>query len=89
MYQVIKRDGTVVNFDKEKVINAINAAFIEVDGLLYETDTAEDIAEEIEKHIANFYNRNLNLNNFSDLKSAVQAITKRYSVEDIQDLVEE
>ena len=45
---VIKRDGTMVPFDKNKIINAINAAFMEVDGKLYETDTAEDIADDIE-----------------------------------------
>ena len=44
---VIKRDGSKVEFDRQKVINAINAAFLEVDGILYETDTAEDIATEI------------------------------------------
>ena len=44
---VIKRDGSKVEFDKQKVINAINAAFLEVDSILYETDTAEDIATEI------------------------------------------
>ena len=44
---VIKRDGTHVPFDSEKIINAINGAFLEVDGILYETDTAEDIADEI------------------------------------------
>ena len=44
---VIKRNGTKVKFQREKVINAINAAFLEVDGVLYETDTAEDIATEI------------------------------------------
>ena len=44
---VIKRDGSKVEFDKQKIINAINAAFLEVDGILYETDTAEDIATEI------------------------------------------
>ena len=32
MIQVIKRDGIKVPFNKEKIINAINAAFIEVDG---------------------------------------------------------
>ena len=47
-----KRDGTVVPFNKEKIIRAINAAFIEVDGCLYETDTAEDIADYIEKLIS-------------------------------------
>ena len=45
---IIKRDGTVVLFDKNKIINAINKAFIEVDGQLYENDTATDIANDIE-----------------------------------------
>ena len=46
---VLKRDGTQVLFNKEKIINAINKAFLEVDGMLYETDTAKDIAEDIER----------------------------------------
>ena len=46
---IVKRDGTQVQFDKDKIINAINKAFIEVDGKLYETDTAYDIAVEIEQ----------------------------------------
>lgn len=49
MIKVIKRDNSVVDFDREKIINAINKAFLEVDGKLYETDTAQDIATEIEK----------------------------------------
>lgn len=48
---IIKRDGTVVLFDKNKIINAINKAFIEVDGQLYENDTAIDIANDIESWI--------------------------------------
>jgi len=32
MIEVVKRDGTRVPFDKQKIINAINGAFIEVDG---------------------------------------------------------
>lgn len=48
MTQIIKRDGSKVPFDKEKIITAINKAFLEVDHQLYETDTANDIAEEIE-----------------------------------------
>jgi ribonucleoside-triphosphate reductase len=54
MYKVLKRDGTLVDFDKNKIINAINRAFIEVDGTLYETDTAADIADEIEKKASYF-----------------------------------
>jgi anaerobic ribonucleoside-triphosphate reductase len=50
---IIKRDGTIVKFDRKRIENAINAAFLEVDGKLYETDTAEDIALDIEKTIKN------------------------------------
>ena len=52
MLYVIKRDGKKVEFEKQKVINAINAAFLDVDDILYETDTAEDIATEIGNMIA-------------------------------------
>lgn len=44
---VIKRNGNIVAFDKNKIISAINKAFIEVDGQLYETDTSNSIAEDI------------------------------------------
>jgi transcriptional regulator NrdR family protein len=29
---IVKRDGTLVLFDKDKIIRAINRAFMEVDG---------------------------------------------------------
>lgn len=47
--KVIKRNGNKVDFDKNKIIKAINKAFIEVDGKLYENETAMDIADDIEK----------------------------------------
>ena len=47
--KVIKRNGSKVDFDKNKIIKAINKAFIEVDGKLYENETAMDIADDIEK----------------------------------------
>lgn len=47
MIYIIKRDGSQALFNKDKIIVAINKAFIEVDGTLYETDTANDIAKEI------------------------------------------
>lgn len=47
--KVIKRNGSKVDFDKNKIIKAINKAFIEVDGKLYENETAMDIANDIEK----------------------------------------
>jgi len=45
--QIEKRSGMIVPFDKQRIISAINKAFIEVDGELYEDDTARDIADEI------------------------------------------
>lgn len=51
--KVIKRDGTIVPFDIEKIIVAINKAFVEVDDALYEEDTANDIAYEIGCKVAN------------------------------------
>ena len=49
MLEVQKRNGDIVPFDKEKIIDAVNRAMIEVDKILYETDTSEDIATEIEE----------------------------------------
>lgn len=72
---VMKRDGAKVPFEKNKIINAINGAFIEVDGQLYETDTAKDIADDIEVYINQYYSKQLS--------------GKIFSVEDIQDLIEE
>lgn len=47
MLQIRKRNGILVPFDRERVVKAINKAFIEIDGTLYEEDTANDIADEI------------------------------------------
>lgn len=47
MLQIRKRNGIIVPFDKQRIIEAINKAFIDVDGQLYEEDTAKDIADEI------------------------------------------
>ena len=70
---IVKRDGTQVLFDKDKIIRAINGAMLEVDGKVYEYDTAKDIASDIEQDIIEIYN-------------TTHRIT---SVEDIQDLVED
>lgn len=44
---IVKRNGQKEPFDKQKIINAINKAMIEVDGDLYETETAQSIADDI------------------------------------------
>ena len=49
---IVKRDGTLVPFDKDKIIRAINGAFLEVDGQIYEYDTAKDIARDIENTLS-------------------------------------
>lgn len=46
--EVKKRDGSIVPFDNSKIRHAIIRAMMDVDGTLYETDTATDIADEIE-----------------------------------------
>ena len=43
--QVIKRDGTRVLFDPNKIVNAINKAMVSAYGSVYESDTAEEIAD--------------------------------------------
>ena len=68
-----KRNDEIVPFDKEKIIVAINKAFLDVDGCLYETDTANDIANDIE---------------FLIKGSVLLKDGKIYSVEEIQDMVE-
>ena len=42
---VIKRDGTRVLFNADKIVQAINKAMISAYGSVYESDTAEEIAE--------------------------------------------
>ena len=64
---IIKRDGTVVLFDKNKIINAINKAFIEVDGQLYENDTANDIADDIEEWMLKCPDGSIEVEDIQDL----------------------
>ncbi len=57
---ILKRDGKLVPFNHQKIVDAINNAFIEVDGQLYENDTAFDIAVEIAKIVeASTYRMNV------------------------------
>ena len=85
-YLILKRDGTTVPFDKDKIIRAINKAFTEVDGKVYEYDTAKDIAEEIEQYVDRFYNRNYNATTQQEYE---YQRSRKITVEDIQNLVED
>lgn len=42
---VIKRDGTRVLFNPDKIVRAINKAMVSAYGSVYESDTAEEIAD--------------------------------------------
>lgn len=66
MIYIIKRNGTIVLFDKNKIINAINKAFIEVDGQLYENDTAQDIANDIERKVNYFPDGSVGVEDIQD-----------------------
>ena len=70
---IIKRDGSIVEFDRNKIVQAINKAFIEVDGQVYEDDTSNSIADDIQRRVEFF----------------IKNSTKKISVEDIQNMVEE
>ena len=84
MILVVKRNGKTVPFDKQKIIDAINKAFIDIDGQLYETDTAKDIAKEIYLYTCN---KNQNLDH---RPTTLEEIFERtITVEEIQDLVED
>lgn len=72
---VIKRNGDRVPFDKQKIINAINKAFIEVDGQLYETDTAQAIADEVEA-----LDRELNVEQIQDYIEDALMVSERQDV---------
>ena len=79
MFLIMKRDGTIVPFETDNIIKAINKAFLEVDGQVYEYDTARDIASDIEKDIAKFYEEH-----------PLHREKKGFiTVEDIQDMVED
>ena len=64
MKQVIKRDGKKVKFDKEKIINAIEKAFLEVDGEVIDKShqKAKEIAEYIETQ-----DKNLSVEEIQDI----------------------
>ena len=52
--KVIKRDGRAVDFDRQKIINAVHKVFIAVDGAL--TPYAEEKAINIAEYIENYFN---------------------------------
>ena len=72
MKKVQKRDGRIVDFDSQKIINAVLAAFKDVDGEI--TDYAKTKAENIANYIKEYYENDTS----NDIPN----------IEDIQNLVE-
>ena len=72
MKKVQKRDGRIVDFDSQKIINAVLAAFKDVDGEV--TDYAKTKAENIANYIKEYYENDTS----NDIPN----------IEDIQNLVE-
>ena len=89
MILVIKRDGTLVSFEKEKIVNAILKSFKAVDGEIseYAITKAQNIADYIEKH--NFSTDN-EIETINDSGSSIikEDGCMYATVEQIQDLVE-
>ena len=54
MEYIIKRDGSICPFNEDKIIDAIDKAFLDVDDKLYENDTAIDIAKDIHIRIKTY-----------------------------------
>lgn len=48
-----KRNGDIVEFNKDKIIVAVTSAFLEVDKYIYEEETINDIADDIEAYYLN------------------------------------
>ena len=79
MIRIQKRNGDFADFDKEKIINAINKAFLDLDGQLYEADTAIAIANDIEQRTEKYTVTDADKN----------PLTYYINVEQIQDWVED
>ena len=78
MFLILKRDGTKVPFNKDKIIRAINGAMLEVDGKVYEYDTAKDIASDIEKEL-----ENKSIVNVEDIQNMVEDYLMRSERRDV------
>ena len=78
MKNVVKRDGRLVRFNKQKIIDAILAAFTEVDGEVNEY--AETKAENIATYIENLEDKQLSVENIQDIVEKGLMSTKRKDV---------
>lgn len=79
-YDIIKRNGSIESFDKQKIINAINKAFISTDGILYEEDTSQSIADEIEEKVRSAPNGSIAVEDIQDWVEDALMLSERRDV---------
>lgn len=75
---VIKRDGREVEFDKERIYNAIIRAFKDVDGEI--SDSAKNISHDITEQISKNANKKLSVEEIQDLVEKKLMSSKRKDV---------
>jgi len=63
--EIIKRDGRIVDFDINKIIKAIEKAFVEIDG--YVDDTSKEICEKIAKDIESLNREKFQVEDIQDM----------------------
>ena len=78
MYNVIKRDGRKVDFDRNKIIKAVLAAFNEVDGEI--TTEAKRKATVITNHIESLNKKSMNVEDIQDIIETMLMDGKRKDV---------
>lgn len=69
--KVIKRDGTEVEFDKEKIIKAVDKALIEVDGDLHAHYIAENAAKSVESYMECHELESITVEDIQDLVESI------------------
>lgn len=79
MLTVLKRDGRKVDFDRQKIINAVHKVFIAVDGALtsYAEEKAINIAEYVEKYFSEQGRTEVGIEEIQDIVEKGLMSTKR------------
>ena len=73
-----KRNGDLVEFDKNKIIVAVASAFLEVDKYIYEEETLNDIADDIEQYYLDHPNKEITVEEVQDMIEERRAIEGSY-----------
>ena len=74
--KIIKRNGDIIDFNKYKIIEALEKAFLEVDEQIYEYDTIYEIANDVERIIPN----NSPIEKIQDLVEDMLMVSERRDV---------